>query len=377
MNQLVRDAEIAIIGGGLVGAALAYGLARLGVKPLLLDGGDRDFKAARANFGIIWVQGKGPGMPAYQRITRRSADLWPDLVQELSETSGIVLDYRRNGGLHFCLGAGEYEVRASTIARLASELGTESYDTQMLERSELERMLPGPQLGQDVVGASYCWRDGEVNPLRAHHALQLAATRLGASLAGDTRVSHVSWKDGLFALTTSAGPVHTPRLIIAAGNGVGPLADMAGLSVPLRPQRGQLLVTERLEQFIPLPTVPLRQTAEGGVLIGSTQEEVGYDTGTTVDGAARMASRACRILPALERVVIVRHWAGLRVMTPDSHPIYAESANHPGAFVALCHSGVTLAAAHVFDLAPAIARGALSEAFKPFHPDRFHVPNAI
>jgi len=376
VSQVVRESDITIIGGGLVGAAIAYGLARSGLKPLVLDGGDRDFKAARANFGIIWVQGKGPGMPAYQRLTRRSADLWPELAQELGEASGIALDYRRSGGLHFCLGTDEYDARTSAIARLASEFGSESYDTQMIERSALERMLPGVRLGQEVSGASYCSRDGEVNPLRAHHALLVAATLLGASIVGDTQVSNVSWKDGLFTLTTPAGPVRTPRLIIAAGNGVGPLAEMAGLSVPLRPQRGQLLVTERMEPLIPLPTVPLRQTAEGGVLIGSTQEEVGYDVSTTVAGAARMASRACRILPALDEIVVVRHWAGLRVMTPDGHPIYAESTAYPGAFVALCHSGVTLAAAHALDLAPALARGALPEALAPFHPDRFHVPNA-
>src|SRR5688572_9287336 len=99
-----REAETIIIGGGLVGTAIAYGLARQGCKPLVLDGDDRDIRAARANFGIIWVQGKGPGMPAYQRLTRLSSDLWPEFARELSEFTDISLDYRRTGGLTFCLG---------------------------------------------------------------------------------------------------------------------------------------------------------------------------------------------------------------------------------------------------------------------------------
>lgn len=374
MTPAGREADIVVIGGGLVGSALAYGLARAGTKPLLLDGEDRDLRAARANFGIIWVQGKGPGMPAYQRLTRRSAGLWPELARELAEASGVGLDFRRSGGLHFCLGADEYAARAALLDRLAGELGTDGYDTQMVERGALERLLPHARLGQEVVGASFCAGDGEVNPLRALHAFQVAAMRLGAEIRGASPVSHIAVREGAYTLSTPEGPVRAGRIVIAAGNGLGPLAAQAGLSVPLRPQRGQLLVTERLAPLLPLPTVPLRQTAEGGVLIGSTQEEVGLDTGTTVDGATHMAARACRILPALEHMTVVRHWAGLRVMTPDGHPIYAQSPDG-GAFVTLCHSGVTLAAAHALEIAPAIARGALPAALAPFHPDRFHVPN--
>jgi glycine/D-amino acid oxidase-like deaminating enzyme len=125
--------------------------------------------------------------------------------------------------------------------------------------------------------------------------------------------------------------------------------------------------------MFPLPTVPLRQTAEGSILIGSTQEEVGFDTGTNIAGAGRMAERACRILPALENVNVVRHWAGLRVMTPDGHPIYAQSPTYPGAFCTICHSGVTLAAAHAMDIASALMGDVLPDHLKPFHPDRFHV----
>jgi glycine/D-amino acid oxidase-like deaminating enzyme len=375
-RQAPQDAETIIIGGGLVGTALAYGLARNGLKPLVLDGGDRDFRAARANFGIIWVQGKGPGMPAYQRLTRRSADLWPGFERELTALTGVTLDYRRPGGLTFCLGAEEFTTRAKAVERLAQELSEDPYDTEMVERGALERLMPGARLGQDVVGAVYCGRDGEVNPLRLLHALQVAVLKLGGRIVGDETVTAITPEAGGFTLTTKTGTLRTPRLLLAAGNGTGPLATQVGLGVPLRPQRGQLLVTERLAPLLPLPTVPLRQTAEGSVLIGSTQEEVGLDTGTSVAGAGRMAQRASRILPTLEDAVIVRQWAGLRVMTPDGHPLYAQSATCPGAFVTLCHSGVTLAAAHAFDIAPALASGDLPASLKPFHPDRFHVSNA-
>ena len=82
-------------------------------------------------------------------------------------------------------------------------------------------------------------------------------------------------------------------------------------------------------------------------------------------------------MPALAGATLVRHWAGLRIMTPDSYPIYAQSEAHPGAFVALCHSGVTLAAVHAASVADAIAAGALPETLSTvFHQRRFDVPKA-
>ncbi len=371
-----REAETIIIGGGLVGTAIAYGLARQGCKPLVLDGDDRDIRAARANFGIIWVQGKGPGMPAYQRLTRLSSDLWPEFARELSEFTDISLDYRRTGGLTFCLGADEYTARAKIVERMSEEFGETTYDTEMIERGTLERLLPDLRLGQDVVGGIHCIRDGEVNPLRLLYALQTAITALGGAIIGDETVASIKSGPGSFTLTTSTRDYHTPRVILAAGNGTRELAQQVGLDVPIRPQRGQLLVTERLAPMFPMPTVPLRQTAEGTILIGSTQEEVGFDTGTNVGGAGAMARRAVRILPALENVNIVRHWSGLRVMTPDGHPIYVQSPTHPGAFITICHSGVTLAAAHALDIAGALMENVLPERLKPFHLDRFHVSHA-
>lgn len=367
------SAEVIVIGGGIVGAAVAYGLTRRGIGLLLLDGGDRDYRAALANFGIIWVQGKGPGAPDYQRLTRHSSDLWPDFARELSEISGIALDYRRCGGLTFCLGDEEFATKSRDVARMHRELGTPDYDTAMLERGEVERLVAGTRLGPDVTGAVHCWRDAEVNPLRLLQALHLATVQSGGRIVRDEIVTAITPEKGGFAVETANAEYRAETVVISAGNGSGRLAAQVGLDVPLRPQRGQLLVTERLGPLLPMPTVPLRQVGEGGIQIGSTQEEVGFDVATTVEAAGSMALRACRILPDLEDAIVVRHWSGLRVMSPDSFPIYAQSATYPGAFVALCHSGITLAPAHAREFAGMVADGIVPDMLKSFHPDRFHV----
>src|SRR3546814_14565732 len=106
-------------------------------------------------------------------------------------------------------------------------------------------------------------------------------------------------------------------------------------------------------------------------MIGATKEEVGLDTGTSTVKAAYLARKTLRIVPKLADLRLVRQWSGLRVMTPDSFPIYAQSESHHGAFVLLCHSGVTLAAAHADRLAEAIDTGSLPLSRDPFHPRRF------
>ncbi|MCJ9709834.1 FAD-binding oxidoreductase, partial [Bordetella hinzii] len=83
------EADVIVAGAGMVGAAIAYGLAGLGQRVLLVDGGDTDYRAAKANFGLVWLQGKGHGNPDYQRLSHRSVLDWPDFARELQAESGI------------------------------------------------------------------------------------------------------------------------------------------------------------------------------------------------------------------------------------------------------------------------------------------------
>lgn len=373
----MEQADVLVIGAGTVGAAIGYGLAKRGLQVLVLDGGDTDFRAARANFGLVWVQGKGMDMPAYQMLSRDSSDLWPEFLDQLrQDAGGLHVDYERRGGLAFCLGEDELEQRRNRLMRLHNQLGTDAQDVEILERSALEKLLPGVQLGPEIAGASYCWRDGHVNPLQLLQGLHQAIRRLGGRILPRHEVGQIDPSASGFTVHAGGARFAAPRLVIAAGIATGVLAGAVGLSVPVRPQRGQVLVTQRLAPFLPLPCSGVRQTAEGTVMIGATQEEVGADISTTAAAAGRLARRASRILPALADVQLVRQWAGLRVMTPDGYPVYSQSEVWPGAFAAVCHSGVTLAALHAQQLAGHIAGGTLPDSLQPFHERRFHVPAA-
>lgn len=354
--------DLIIIGGGLVGGAIAWGAQAKGASVVLLDEGDIAYRAARGNFGLVWVQSKGAGMPSYAQWTRQSAALWPSLAARLHEATGTDIALRQPGGLAFCLSDDEYEQRESLIRRMHNESG--DIGTRMLSRAEVRAMVPG--VGDEVTGASFCPIDGHASPLHLLKALHESLDyRPGRT------VSHIDANPNLFSVRTGNETYAAPRIVIAAGLGSRHLAPMVGLHMPVSPLQGQIIVTERVRPLIDYPTHLLRQTAEGTVMFGDSQEDVGFDTTTRIAVLKTIADRNTRIFPALKDASIIRMWAALRVMSPDGFPIYEQSRRFPGAFAATCHSGVTLAGAHALALAPAILDGTLPDCLSAFASSRF------
>jgi hydrogen cyanide synthase HcnC len=372
-RSATRDFDVAVVGGGLVGAAIAWGLARARERVVVLDEGDVAFRASRGNFALVWVQGKGLGLPEYAAWTKRSSDTWAELARALNEQTGLDVAFRRPGGFHLCLSEGEVENRAHMLARLHNQPAMVKYEYEMLDAARVKAVLP--QVGPEVAGASFCPLDGHVNSLRLLRALHAGMQQLGATYLADHVVDKIEPRAGGFRLTTRDSQVSAGKVVLAAGNGNARLGPMVGLDVPVRPQRGHIIVTEKVAPFLDHPIVTIRQTDEGGVMIGDSVEEAGFDTTVGTGVVSAMAERAVRMFPQLGQLNVVRTWAALRVMTPDGFPIYQQSVSCPGAFVATCHSGVTLAANHALALAPLIAKGELpAEQFGVFSARRFDVP---
>src|SRR5580704_3133457 len=204
-----------VIGGGLVGSAIAYGLARAGLSTALIDEGDVAFRAARGNFGLVWVQSKGVGMPPYAHWTRRSADLWPALADALLGSTGTDVALRQPGGLAFCLSESEFTERAALVARMHNESGDAG--TRMLRRDEVRAMVPG--LGQSVVGAAFCPRDGHSNPLQLLRAFHAGMVDNRATYLPARRVDSIEPAPHTFAVCCGAERFTAEKLVIAAGLG--------------------------------------------------------------------------------------------------------------------------------------------------------------
>ena len=368
----VSEADIVVVGGGVVGGAMALGLARGGARVTVLDEGDVAFRASRGNFALVWVQSKGLGMPDYAMWSRRSAEQWHELAAVLHEDTGIDVAHSQPGGFMLCLSETELEQRRQTMQRLHNQMSLSDFPYEILDHDETKRRLP--DIGKDVVGSVYSPLDGHVNSLKLFRALRDASARRGVDYRPNCTVDSITSDAGGFRLKGAFGEIAAGKVVLAAGLGNARLAPMVGLDAPVKPSKGQIIVTEKTDPFLHNPMVTIRQTDEGGIMIGDSQEDRGFDTVVGQPILSVMAERAVRMFPRLAGLNVVRSWSALRVMSPDGFPIYDQSLSHPGAFVVTCHSGVTLAANHVLTLAPAILAGGLPDTLDAFSARRFHVP---
>jgi hydrogen cyanide synthase HcnC len=354
-----------------VGATIARGLASGGLRVIVLDEGDLALRASRGNFALVWGQGKGSDMPRYAEWTCQSISLWREFCAEIAAETGLDVSYEQPGGFHLALSEPELEYLRAT-RRVGQQSETAPFPRcEIMSAGEIRSRLP--HVGAEVVGGSYCAIDGHVNALRLFRAVHQAMIARGADYRPNSRVTEIEF-DGAFRLRLEGtGTIKADRLLLAAGLDNARLAPMVGLAAPVRSQRGQILVTEKTLPFLNFPIATVRQTDEGSVLIGDSQEEVGIEGPVATGIASVMASRAMRMFPCLAQAKIVRWWDCARVLSPDGYPIYDHSQSHPGAFLATCHSGVTLAAAHAKLLTPAILNGELPAQFAAFSARRFDV----
>lgn len=311
----MKTADAIVVGGGLVGSALAFGLGEQGLRVIVLDESDVAYRAARGNFGLIWVHNKGAGFPAYARWTRRSADLWPAFAETLCGILDLDIGYRASGGLHLCLGEKEADDRRKLLERMYAEAGPGEYSARMLSRAELDAMLPG--LGPDVTAGSYSGHDAHVNPLYLLRAMHAGFEKLGIRYCPERHVDRVGPDGGGFRVECGSETFIARKLILAAGLGTRELAGAVGLDIPVSPLKGQIMITEKAAPFLELPTTTIRQTEEGGLMLGDSREDVGFELNSNVEMMQPIAERAVRCFPALKDLRIVRSWACLRTMTPE------------------------------------------------------------
>jgi glycine oxidase len=370
-----RTPEITIVGGGIVGLSVALGLLLAGSRVRVLDGADSDARASQGNFGLVWGQGKGWNFAPYANWTMDALDAWPSFAQKLQELSGINVALVQSGGYEFFTDPTEMECFKAELDQQAGYLGRRA-SYEMLNGDDLRSQLP--DVGAKVVGASFSPRDGHVNPLRFLRALRCAVQAMGGRVTmGATVAAITPQPGGGFALARADGEVtHTEQVVLCAGLGATTLARNLGFVTQVKPQLGELLITEKLGSRLPFLSSTIRQVDEGGVQIGGTKADAGFDDHASLAAIAGLARHAVTVFPALADVRVIRAWGALRVMSPDGYPVYAKSAAHPGAFLVTCHSGVTLAPLHASVLAHWILNTSPTPDLEAFDECRFALSHA-
>jgi glycine/D-amino acid oxidase-like deaminating enzyme len=364
------QSDYVVIGGGVVGLSIAWGLLKRGRHVTIIDGDDGSFRASRGNFGLVWVQSKGLNHPIYAKWNQSSAKEWGDFAAELKDSTGFDVALEQNGGydLHFSEETLQTQVQKYQI--LKDKLGGD-YPFEVLDHTQL--LNEEPSIGASVVGAILHHQDGHVNPLKLLKALVDDVKRMGGQCLVGKSVVDVEHNKFFVVKCADGTQVQSLKVLLCAGLGAMSLGPKLGFLAPIRPQRGQILVTEKLPKFINRPSLIARQVEDGGVQIGVSNEEVGFDDNVTVDGISAIASLAVKAHPALSKAQLVRTWGALRVMSKDGLPIYQQSKTMPGAYLLTCHSGVTLAAAHSRFLPAWLENDPLAPNLEVFSEDRFEL----
>ena len=343
MTLSSSESEYAIVGGGVVGLSIAFGLLKLGKRVRVFDEGDDALRASRGNFGLVWIQGKGLSQPEYARWSRRSASLWGSHADELQQITDQPLGLLQTGGYSFFSDPALMEEKCLAYDTLKRQLDGD-YPFEVLGHNALRK--EEPEIGPNITGAILHHEDGHVNPLNLLRSLAEATRVLGADVQVDSRIESIKAGQGGFQLATRRSSYFADKVVLCAGLGSVALADQLGFRAPVRAQRGQVLVTEKLPPLLHRPSLVARQVDEGGIQIGASEEEVGEDDRDTLEIAGLLAKEAIDTFPMLGNVKMIRHWSALRIKSPDGLPIYQASESHPGAFYVTCHSGITLSAAH-------------------------------
>ena len=262
------EQDIIIVGGGISGAALAYGLSGKGRKVTVLDAPTDTNKASRTNVGLIWCQSKFLHLPEYAKWGFISSRLYPALTKELEEISGHAIPVNYTGGIIPVLSEEDYQKRGDYIEKLREALG--EYKGNMIDRAELEKKLPKIGWGPEVCGAAWCEEDGVVDPLSLLRAFRAALPRVGVDYR-QTLVFDVQPHAGGYRVTTKDGTFDCQKLVLAAGLSNRRFVQFAMPTLPVYADKGQVLLVERMPFVMPIPVLGVTQTFGGTTRPGTTR----------------------------------------------------------------------------------------------------------
>ncbi len=353
---------------------MGYGLAKKGASVAVLDGADDALRAVRGNAGLVWFQRKGLGMQPYVQLTLDATKMWSAFSDELQDRTGIDLNYEKTGGIDLYYDEDAVAQVEQDLDAFKSQSLSGSYDCELLDHNQLQSMVPNLRLGERVIAGSFSPHDGQVYPLAMLQALQVAFKSFGGDFFPGHEVKQLETRGGDYIVETNAEKFIAKKVVLAAGLGIPNLAKMLGETVDLHPERGQILVTESLREKFPYTFGDFRQTPAGNLLLGSTNESVGFDDSVTPAGAMKIARTLTHTFPELSALKIIRMWGALRILTKDRLPIYHESKSNPGMFILTSHSAITLASVNASAVPDWIMGTRHNLGIKAFSMDRFDEP---
>jgi sarcosine oxidase subunit beta len=369
MTRLTAD--VAVIGGGLIGAWTAFFLARRGQGVVLLEKGVVGAQSSGVNFGNLRLQGRFPGQ---YPLSLKSHDIW----EQLPELIGTDCEFHATGHLYCAFNDAERD-KLEHYAEVSESYGL---TIDHMGRNELRRRFPW--LGPKVTCATFSARDATANPRLVTPAVARAAARLGATIIENCRVAEVTASGGAFTLRTETGvQIDCGHVVNSAGAWAVDIATQFNETAPVFPAGPPQFVTEPFPYMIQ----PSIQTIDGSVIVRQIPRGniilAGYPR-TASDPVrnrspvpphktvAAMQSLAV-VIPALRSCTVIRVWSGIEGYLPDMLPVIGPSATTPGLLHAFgcCGHGFQIGPGIGLCLSEIIIDGATPTPLAPFSIARF------
>lgn len=374
MAYIKGSADVVIVGGGVIGLAIARELALRGVHEVcLIERATLGREASFAAAGMLLPQVEADTEDDFFNLACKSRDLYPAFAKALHEETGVDVELDTTGTLYLAFNEHdqkeiEKRYRWQTRAGLAVEL------LSTAAARELE-----PCISESAVGALRFPNDIQVENRRLLSALTNSVNSLGIELLTETNVeSLVIERSRVTGVQTNRGQIACGSLVIAAGTWSSFLLQSSGCPDPaVQPVRGQMVCLEANPQLtrhvLYSPRAYLVPRHDGRLLAGSTSENAGFAKRVTAGGISSILQNTHEISPAIATLPIVDTWAGLRPRPADGLPVLGACGEIDGLFYATGHyrNGILLAPLTAELITESIVAGVTSPLLAPFSPDRF------
>lgn len=375
-RKSTETADAVIVGGGVIGMAIARALAhaRFG-RIVLIERGQLGAEASNAAGGMLAAQAECDAADAFLELACRSRELYTEFADALLYETGINIELERTGTLYLAFtDEDEHEIERRYRWQSSAGLSVERLTADEARRLE-------PCVSMEALSALRFPLDWQVENRRLVVALAAAIKALGVKLLTGTNVEALLIERGrVRGVETAGGSIHAPVVVVASGAWASALklSDAQGLGIQIEPVRGQMLCFEArpplAHHVIYSPRGYIVPRLDGRILAGSTTEHVGFEKHVTAGGAQAVLAHALEIAPALSTLPLFDAWAGLRPRALDDLPVLGECTQTRRLFYALGHyrNGILLAPITGQLIADEIVTGTPQPLMKAFTPERFH-----
>ncbi len=346
----MRKADVIIVGGGVIGCAIAYHLAKANVRVTVLEKEEIGCGGSSRNGGGVRQSARDlREMPLAIHAVR---NLWPNLAEEL----GVDVEYRQKGNLRL----GKTEDHLKFLDRMVKHSQAAGLELSLVSGDEARAICP--YLSEEVIGASFCPTDGHGNPMKTTLAFYKRARELGAEfITGETVQSVTLKRDKVTGVKTDCAEYQADTVLLAAGLGSRPIANTVGIDIPMQKVLIEALITEAQPVLFPqmLGTAAAdfygHQTDHGSFVFGGSTglEPFASEEARPVTRSIAAPSICRAILgyfPMFKNVNIIRTWAGFLDETADHVPVLSKVAEVPGLVLACGFSG------HGYGISPAVGQ---------------------